>query len=93
MNKLELMQERWTEHLEENEMNYWQHLKFAIYAATVCSVHCIRLFIHAVLPCFNRKALRDIHVTASNFRAGLYITRMGHNKALGNVVENDTNTI
>ena len=37
--------ENWKTHLEENNMTYWQHWKFAM----SCS---ITLFIHAFLPCF-----------------------------------------
>ena len=35
----------WKNHLEENNVTYWQHWKFAI----SCSV---ALFIHAWFPCF-----------------------------------------
>ena len=42
---MKLILEKWKKHLEDNNMTYWQHWKFAMF----CSV---ALFIHAWLPCF-----------------------------------------
>jgi len=64
MTLLEEMANKWSEHLNENNMTYYEHFKFAAYGALVIGVHCLRLLIHSVLPCFNRKALFDIHQTA-----------------------------
>ena len=57
------LRDKWIEHLEENNMTYCQHFKFAGYGALLIGINCVRLMIHALLPCFNRKALYDIHAT------------------------------
>lgn len=61
---IEEMRNKWIEHLQENNMTYCQHFKFAAYGSLLIGVHCVRLLVHAVMPCFNRKALSDIHQTA-----------------------------
>lgn len=66
---LNKMKELWLEHLRENRMSYCQHLRFAAMSATVAIVHCVRLLIHAVMPCFNRSALRDIHAYTCHRRS------------------------
>lgn len=80
--RLKLMAKLWKLHLDENDMNYWQHLIFASHGAAVCMVHCLRLLIHAVLPCYNRDALRDIHYTSSTMRANRYLARSLKNSGM-----------
>ena len=67
------LKDRWTKHLTENNMTYWQHLKFASYGAAHCLWHSLRLAVHALLPCFNTTALRQIHTVASTLRAESYL--------------------
>ena len=67
------LQDKWRKHLTENNMTYWQHLKFASYAATRCLWHSLRLVVHAALPCFNTTALKDMHTLTSTLRAESYL--------------------
>jgi hypothetical protein len=39
-------------HLEENNMTYMEHLKFASYYGIACIIHGAGLVIHSILPCF-----------------------------------------
>lgn len=47
---------RWNEHLKENNMTYWQHLKFAVGHGLCCVKAGIYLCIHGLMPCFRRRA-------------------------------------
>ena len=47
---------RWHEHLKENNMTYWQHLKFAVGHGLCCIRAGVYLCIHGILPCFRRRA-------------------------------------
>jgi len=48
--------QRWNEHLKENNMTYWQHLKFATCHGFCCIRAGVYLCIHGLLPCFRRRA-------------------------------------
>tara|TARA_B100000902_G_scaffold284953_1_gene270948 strand:- start:2334 stop:2555 length:222 start_codon:yes stop_codon:yes gene_type:complete len=50
------LRKRWNEHLNKNNMTYWQHLKFAVFHGLCCIKAGIYLCIHGFLPCFRRKA-------------------------------------
>ena len=39
-------------HLKENDMTYFDHLKFASYHSLMCMRAACYLIIHSVLPCF-----------------------------------------
>ena len=45
-----------TSHLKENNMNYWQHLKFAMFFSGQCILVSIQLIVHAIFPCWFQKA-------------------------------------
>lgn len=58
----------WDQHLNENKMSYWGHLKFGLSGAA-CIIWCgTKLFIHAIIPCFNVKILRQTENYISNKR-------------------------
>jgi len=40
------------DHLQENNMTYFDHLKFASYHSFLCMKAAFYLIIHSVLPCF-----------------------------------------
>ena len=44
------------DHLNHNNMTYWQHLKFAVGHGLCCIKAGVYLCIHGVLPCFRRRA-------------------------------------
>lgn len=48
------------QHLEENNMTYYQHLKFAVFLGFVCVLAGMCLIIHAILPCFFQTAGGDL---------------------------------
>lgn len=50
------LRKKWNEHLNENNMTYWQHLKFAVGHGLICIRAGIYLCIHGLLPCFRRRA-------------------------------------
>ena len=50
------LKKKWNEHLAENNMTYWQHLKFAVGHGLVCIRAGVYLCIHGLLPCFRRRA-------------------------------------
>jgi hypothetical protein len=47
-------------HLSENNMTYWQHLRFAMFHGVLCIVAGISLIIHSLLPCFFQTAGSDL---------------------------------
>jgi hypothetical protein len=47
-------------HLQENDMTYWQHLKFAASYGFACVVAGILLIFHSILPCFFQSSGRDL---------------------------------
>jgi hypothetical protein len=47
---------KWRDHLSNNNMTYWQHLKFAICHGLCCIKAGLFLCIHGLLPCFRRRA-------------------------------------
>lgn len=53
------------EHLQENNMTYMQHFKFAVFYAFVCFVASLSLVIHAVFPCFLQTTGSDLVRTLS----------------------------
>jgi hypothetical protein len=59
----------WIKHLEDNNMTYCQHLRFAIGGATCIIYYGVKLATHAIMPCFNRTALSDVQCYASGKRA------------------------
>ena len=50
------LRKKWNEHLNENNMTYWQHLKFAVGHGFICIRAGIYLCVHGLLPCFRRRA-------------------------------------
>jgi hypothetical protein len=48
------------EHLNENNMTYWQHLKFAAFHGFVCLVAGLCLIIHALFPCWFQTSGSDL---------------------------------
>ena len=63
------LQEEWLKHLEGNDMTYCQHFLFAAGGAACIIYHGVKLAIHAIMPCFNRSALKDVQDYASDKRA------------------------
>lgn len=47
---------RWTKHLSENNMTYWEHFKFAVGHGLCCIKAGVYLCIHGLMPCFRRRA-------------------------------------
>lgn len=47
-------------HLQENNMTYCQHFKFATFHGFVCLVAGLCLIIHAVFPCWFQTAGSDL---------------------------------
>jgi hypothetical protein len=50
------IRKKWNNHLLENNMSYWQHLKFAVFFSIQCLIAAIQLFIHSIFPCWFQKA-------------------------------------
>mgnify|MGYP003123953887 FL=1 len=50
------LKERCLEHLDKNNMTYWEHWKFAVGHGLICIRAGVYLCIHGFLPCFRRKA-------------------------------------
>lgn len=48
------------QHLQENNITYYQHLKFALFHGFVCLIAGICLTIHAFLPCVFQTAGSDL---------------------------------
>lgn len=48
------------EHLTENNMTYYQHLKFAAFHGFVCLVAGLCLIIHALFPCWFQTSGSDL---------------------------------
>jgi hypothetical protein len=48
------------EHLTENNMSYYQHLKFAVFHGFVCLVAGFCLIIHAFFPCWFQTSGSDL---------------------------------
>jgi hypothetical protein len=48
------------QHLQENNMTYWQHLKFAASYGFTCVVAGLLLIFHSLLPCFFQTSGRDL---------------------------------
>lgn len=44
--------QKWISHLKENNMNYTEHLIFALYYGILCLYAGTTLIIHSLLPCF-----------------------------------------
>tara|TARA_B100001094_G_scaffold232266_1_gene227110 strand:+ start:248 stop:475 length:228 start_codon:yes stop_codon:yes gene_type:complete len=47
---------KWKDHLNNNNMTYWQHLKFAVGHGVCCIKAGLFLCVHGLLPCFRRRA-------------------------------------
>jgi hypothetical protein len=54
------LKKRWTDHLNENNMGYTQHLIFAMFYGSLCLVAGFYLIIHSILPCFFPTAGSDL---------------------------------
>ena len=54
------LKKRWTEHLDENKMNYIEHLIFALYHGVLCCLAGCLLMIHSLLPCFFQTTGSDL---------------------------------
>jgi hypothetical protein len=55
-------------HLEENNMTYMEHLKFASYYGMLCILHGLGLVIHSIFPCFFIKSGTNLkNKLAENF--------------------------
>ena len=50
------LRKKWKEHLNESNMTYWQHFRFAIGHGLICIRAGVYLCIHGMLPCFRRRA-------------------------------------
>lgn len=48
------------QHLIENDMTYYQHLKFAIFYGFVCLVAGLCLIVHAIFPCWFQTSGSDL---------------------------------
>jgi hypothetical protein len=46
------LKKRWINHLKENNMNYIEHMIFALYYGLLCLSAGLYLIIHSILPCF-----------------------------------------
>jgi hypothetical protein len=53
---------KWISHLEENNINYFQHMFFAIGIAKTAILAGLCLFIHALLPCYFQKSSSNMLV-------------------------------
>jgi hypothetical protein len=51
---------KWKNHLLENNMTYYGHLKFAIFYGFVCCVAGLSLFFHALFPCWLQDTGSDL---------------------------------
>jgi hypothetical protein len=51
---------QWTEHLQENNMTYIEHLIFALFYGLYCLLAGFYLIVHSVFPCFFPTAGSDI---------------------------------
>jgi hypothetical protein len=47
---------KWKSHLDNNNMTYWQHWKFAVGHGLGCLKAGVYLCIHGMFPCWYRKA-------------------------------------
>jgi hypothetical protein len=47
-------------HIQENNMTYYQHFKFATFHGVVCILAGLCLIIHAILPCIFQTAGSDL---------------------------------
>jgi len=61
--------DQWNGHLEENDMTYCQHFRFAMCGAVNIVYQGIRLAIHSITPCFHRSALMDVQSYVAEKRA------------------------
>ena len=50
------LKQKWKQHLQDNSMTYWQHLKFAVGHGLCCIKAGVYLCVHGFLPCFRRRA-------------------------------------
>lgn len=48
------------QHLQENNMTYVQHFKFALFHGLVCLLAGLCLIVHAILPCWFQTAGSDL---------------------------------
>lgn len=51
---------KWTQHLQENNMTYIEHLIFALFYGLCCLLAGFYLIIHSILPCFFPTAGSDL---------------------------------
>lgn len=59
---------KWVEHLNENNMTYCEHWKFAVSHGISCILAGFYLIIHGTLPCFYRHAGSElIHQLEKDF--------------------------
>ena len=54
------LKRKWDEHLTENDMTYWQHLKFAMGHGFLCLKTGVYLIVHSILPCYGIKSGGDL---------------------------------
>ena len=52
--------QKWIDHLKQNNMNYIEHLTFALYHGFICLFAGFYLIVHSLLPCFFQKAGSDL---------------------------------
>lgn len=52
-------------HLEENNMTYLQHLRFAVTYSFICLCASLSLIIHAIFPCWLQNTGSDLVRTLS----------------------------
>lgn len=54
------IKQKWTDHLQENNMTYTQHFIFALFYGLCCLVAGFYLIVHSVFPCFFQTAGSDL---------------------------------
>ena len=54
------LRDKWVEHLAENDVTYWQHLKFAMGHGLTCLWSGVYLIVHSILPCYGIKSGGDL---------------------------------
>jgi hypothetical protein len=54
------LHKKWISHLKKNDMNYIEHLIFALFYGLCCLLAGLYLIIHSILPCFFPTAGSDL---------------------------------
>lgn len=54
------IKQKWINHLQENNMTYFQHMLFAMFYGISCLCAGLYLIVHSILPCFYQTAGSDL---------------------------------